>query len=240
MTDTYSDFSDICTRFYDLVVDAQEVAEFVHSKVQGYGPRRCLFIGGFFLVAQELQKLGLDLVVADYTEDMVREARLRLPNIQVEVADLRELPFENEFDAVFVIGRVFTHMLTNEDSSNALRGIHRSLRSGGVALVDNYEDSKIQVTDYFNGRVAVSDSTIEIVRESTTQLVSETPLIVNWSADYHVMSEGHDRTFRDQMHHRAFSRNEMKTLFEEHGFDVYSQGDNFDKTSFFTLAGRNN
>lgn len=238
MTETYSDFSHVCTRFYDLVVDPEEVAQFVYSKVRDYNPRKCLFVGGFFLVAKELQKLGLDLVIADYTEEMIREARKRLPNTRAEIADLRELPFEGEFDAVFVIGRVFTHMLTPQDSSRALQSIHTSLRPGGITLLDNYEDSKILVTNYFNGRITVKDSTITIVRESSTQLVSKNPSIVNWVADYHVTSNREVTNYRDEMHHRALSRDEMRTLFEEHDFEVYSQGDNFDETSFFTLAGR--
>lgn len=238
MTETYSDFSDICTKFYDLVVDPYQVAQFVYSKIEKYRPRSVLFVGGFFLVARELQKLGLDLVVTDYTDQMAREARSRLPDTRIELADLRELPFHEEFDTVLVIGRVFTHMLTSEDSSRALQSVNRALKSGGIVLLDNYEDSKIQVTDYFNGCVSVSDSTLQIVRESSTELISHDPLVVNWKAEYRATLGSETKSFNDEMHHRAFSRDEMKELLELHGFTVLGQGDNFDETSFFTLARR--
>ncbi len=238
MTETYSNSSDVCAKFYDLVIDPRQVANFVLSKVAGYRPGNCLFVGGFFLVARELQELGLTMTLVDYSEDMMREAYERLSNATTEVADLRKLPFEDEFDTVFVIGRVFTHMLTPEDASSALRSIHRSLKPGGVVFLDNYEDTKIQDTDYFNGRISVSDPAVEIVRDSSTCLVSRDPLIVNWKASYHIKSNGDSRSFSDEMYHRAFSRSEMQRLFEQHGFQVFSQGDNFDETSFFTVAGK--
>ena len=236
MSNTYSKFSDVCTKFYDLVLEPQGVADFVYAKIETYQPKNCLFVGGFFLVARELEKLGLNIVLTDYSQDMIEEARKRLPNTRAEVADLRELPFCSEFDAVLVIGRVFTHMLSPEDASKALKSVHRALKPGGITLLDNYEDSKIQCTDYFNGRVAVKDADLEIIRDSTTELISEQPFVVNWSARYQASSEHGSTEFSDEMKHRAFSRMEMAELFEKHGFCVEAQGDNFDETSFYTLG----
>ncbi|MCB0333012.1 MAG: class I SAM-dependent methyltransferase [Bdellovibrionales bacterium] len=238
MSDTYTNHSDICTKFYDLVVDPKEVADFVFSKIRNHNSKDCLFVGGFFLVARELQTLGLNLTLSDYSEDMIREAHTRLPDARAHVADLREMPFQNEFDTVLVIGRVFTHMLSSEDSSRALQSIHKALRPGGIVLLDNYEDTKIQVTEYFNGRVSVGDSAINITRDSSTELLTNDPCIVNWKATYHATANCTETSFQDEMPHRAFSRDEMRGLFEEAGFEVLAQGDNFDETSFFTLAGR--
>jgi SAM-dependent methyltransferase len=180
MADTYSDFSDVCVKFYDLVVDPEQVASFVYEKIAQFNPRNCLFVGGFFLVAKELQKLGLNIVATDYTEAMVREGHDRLENTRIICADLRELPFNGCFDIVLTVGRVFTHMLNPEDTSRALQSIHRALKPGGAVLVDNYEDSKIQVTDYFNARVTVHDAGVRITRDSSTGLISCDPLVVRW------------------------------------------------------------
>ena len=162
-----------------------------------------------------------------------------MPNTRVQVADIRDLRLaEGPVDVVFVVGRVFTHMLTPTDASKALESIYQALKPGGVVLLDNYEDSKIRVTNYFNGRVVVRDSDVEIVRDSTTEQISKSPFVVRWSAEYRATSGGATATFRDVMPHRAFSRDEMAALFREHGFTVCMQGDNFDETSFFTLASR--
>jgi SAM-dependent methyltransferase len=236
MAVTYSNFSEICTKFYDLVVDPIEVANFVCSKISDHNHQKCLFVGSFFLVADELQKLGIEIVLADYSKDMICEAKRRFPNTRAEVADLRNLPFRGDFDAIIVIGRVFTHMLTCKDSAQALISMHKALKPGGVVLIDNYEDTKIQTTNYFNGSISVENSAAKITRESSTDLISEDPMIVNWKAVYRATLEGNSVVFEDEILHRAFSRSEIYNLFEAHDFKVISQGDNFDETSFYTVA----
>ena len=51
-----------------------------------------------------------------------------------------------------------------------------------------------------------------------------------------ISQNGEEKVFQDEMLHRAFSRSEMKQLLEENGFLVLDQGDNFDETSFYTVA----
>jgi ubiquinone/menaquinone biosynthesis C-methylase UbiE len=228
---TYFDFASICTTFYDLVVDPREVAAFVRDKIGS--PKKVLFIGGFFSVAKELQ---FDLTIVDYTDAMVLEAKERLPNTRVVKADMRKLPFENEFDAVIVIGRVFTHMFTDDDVDKALQSIRKSLKSNGVLLFDNYETTKITKTNYFNGVVKVNNDKIEIIRDSTTELTSENPFIVDWKATYTVKKGQEVTTFTDAMPHRAFSREEISEFVQKNGFKLVATGDNFDETSFYALV----
>ena len=233
---TYQDFSDICTRFYDLVIDPDQVADFVAKKISAFQIKEILFVGGFFLVAKEIAKRGYSLTIVDYTDQMVAEGKKRLPDFVVNKADLRSLPFTQQFDCVLVIGRVFTHMLTEEDAVRALRSVLRSLRPGGLLFFDNYEASKIQRTDYFNGEVIVQDSVQRIVRSSTTSLISTEPFVVNWSARYEIASGTRSGYVEDEMLHRAFSREEIEQLLNRNHFAVIASGDNFDETSFYTLA----
>lgn len=235
-TATYSDFAGVCSCFYDLVVNPKEVASFITSKIDCSQPKKALFVGGFFLVAKELSRKGLRISIVDYSDEMVQQGRERLPSLSVEKADLLDLPFDSEFDFVFVVGRVFTHMLSEKDSAMALSSIHKSLKQGGTLFFDNYEDNKIEVTDYFNGRVVAESKEFKIIRNSTTDRVSEQPHVVNWKAEYNVFSDGSVLTYKDEMHHRAFSRGEISDLLAKHGFQVKEQGDNFDDTSFYTLA----
>ncbi len=236
ISQTYSTHSETCTKFYDLVSDPTEVAQFVLSKVEPFQPKQGLFVGGFFLVAKELIKHGLNLTVCDYSDEMVAQGRSRLPATKVIKADLKCLPFENQFDSIFVIGRVFTHMLANDDAKSAICSLEKSLKTGGIVLFDNYENSKIRKTDYFNGQVIVDDARSRIVRDSFTTLVSEEPYIINWKANYLSSENGVVSRFQDQMLHRAFSRNEVEQFCEACGLEVVDQGDNFDETSFYTLA----
>jgi SAM-dependent methyltransferase len=167
---------------------------------------------------------------------MVATGRKQLPGACVLKADLRSLPFDNEFDIVFVIGRVFTHMTTDEDLLQALTSCRRALVDSGKLFADNYEDTRIQATKYFNGRISVGDASSKIVRESTTERVSESPYVVKWRADYSGEFNGASFRFSDSIDHRAFSRDEFSRYLSTAGFTVEEQGDNFDETSFYTVA----
>ena len=140
---------------------------------------------------------------------------------------------------MFVIGRVFTHMTTDKDLSEALSSCRRALRPSGKFFVDNYEDSRIEVTKYFNGVIEVSEGDCAIVRASTTSRVSDSPFVVNWKAEYSGLFGGERFQFRDSIDHRAFSRSEFSRYLGGAGFEVLHQGDNFDETSFYTLSERN-
>ena len=232
----YSNLAIVCTKFYDLAVDEKKVAEFVESKIGKFEPKKILFVGGFFLVAKELLGKGYDLTVVDYTDEMVAEGKKRLPNTRIIKADVRDLPFKGEFDAVLVIGRVFTHMYSNDDANKALQSIRKSLKPNGILLFDNYEDSKITKTNYFNGKICLKEKGVEITRDSTTELISTEPFIVNWKATYTLKENGKSRRFKDGIEHRAFSRKEIKELVEHNGLKQIENGNNFDETSFYSIA----
>lgn len=236
MTSTYSKYADICAKFYELTLDKDFVGSFVYSKSGTEAGQKALFVGGMFDVAAFLFDKGLDISVVDYTDEMVEYGRKVLSGISVEKANLISLPFENEFDVIFVIGRVFTHMISNTDLMSALGSCFRALKPNGKLMLDNYEDSKICVTNYFNGVVKCADADSEIIRDSKTTLVSASPFVVSWDATYSGVSEGQEFKFSDSMEHRAWSREEIFRFLEKTGFSVLSQGDNFDETSFYTLV----
>ena len=235
-THLYSYLAKTCAKFYDLIINAEKVADFIDSKISRFKPKKILFIGGFFSVANELSKKGYHIDVADYTDEMVEEGKKRLPGIRVIKADIRSLSFENEFDAVLVIGRVFTHMYSDEDIRKALMSIKKSLKPKGILLFDNYEDTKITKTDYFNGRITGKDRKIEIIRDSSTEIISKNPFIINWKATYTIKENDTHQSFNDEMQHRAFSRQEIKSILEKNRFIQIVCADNFDDTSFYTIA----
>lgn len=238
MTSTYSTHAAICAKFYTLTLDAHKVAHFVIDKAGVQPGARALFIGGMFEIAAELSLKGFELTLVDYTDEMVALAAKRLPDCRVVRADLRELCFDQEFDAIFVVGRVFTHMTTDIDLRAALESCHKALKPSGILMADNYEDTKIQVTNYFNGRIDVRDEGSVISRISSTRKVSDSPYVVNWRATYSGEIAQEPFAFDDEIDHRAFSRAEFAMHLSQFGFRVIAQGDNFDETSFYSVARR--
>ena len=236
MSDTYTQHALICSKFYSLTVDSNAVASFIYSLLKAVPGQKTLFVGGMFEVAAGLVDLGLNITAVDYTDEMVAVGSSALPKARILKADLKDLNFSPQFDSVVIIGRVLTHMISDADLKSALKGCHRALLPGGVLLADNYESSKIQKTNYFNGQISCSDGVVEIVRSSKTELVSTSPHVVNWQANYSGRFQQQEFAFSDSMEHRAFSRTEFATELTAASFEVLEQGDNFDETSFYSLA----
>lgn len=238
MTSTYKEHARICAKFYDLSTNSQDVAKFVWENVGAWVGARALFVGGMFGVAAALMERGLELVIVDYSEEMVALGRERLPSAVVKIADLETLEVGEEFDFVLVVGRVFTHMIADAQVRSALKGCAKALKIRGRLFADNYESSKIERTSYFNGIVAQSCEGSEIARISRTTRISTVPHVVRWEALYEGQSEGHPFKFADSIDHRAFTRSEFACFVEDAEMTVKNQGDNFDETSFFTVAER--
>ena len=236
MSNTYREYGEICAKFYQLTLDSNAVAAFLFQNSPVRPSEKALFVGGMFDIAGALQKHGVETTVVDYTPEMVALGRKTLPLMKVEQADLKALPYENEFDHLFVVGRVFTQMISDEDLLLALLSCRKTLRGGGHLFFDNYEDLKIRVTPYFNGTVRAESADCTIERTSTTRLLSESPYVVLWQARYKGNIQGRYFDFSDAMEHRAWSRSEILPFLQESQFQLIRQGSNFDETSFFSLA----
>jgi trans-aconitate methyltransferase len=87
---------------------------------------RILDLGcGDGVLAKRLMDLGCDVLGVDGSPAMVEAARSR--GVSAQVMDGQELPFHEEFDAVF--SNAALHWMLNPDE--VLRRIRRALRSGG-------------------------------------------------------------------------------------------------------------
>ena len=83
-------------------------------------------------LTQQLAQSGAILRGVDASLSMVEAARARgltAPNFEVDHADLTQLPYNSEFDAVF--SNAALHWIPEPLQPAALSGIHRALRPGG-------------------------------------------------------------------------------------------------------------
>lgn len=76
-------------------------------------------------LTEQLAAVGAEVVGADTSEDFLDKARGR--GLNVQLIDGHDLPFKNEFDAVF--SNAALHWMTEPD--RVLRGVARALKSGG-------------------------------------------------------------------------------------------------------------
>jgi trans-aconitate 2-methyltransferase len=125
---------------YEKRSTAQQAwAEELIAKLKLRGDEHILDIGsgdGKVTVALSRQIPGGSVVGIDNSAEMVSRARekfpeKRFPNLRFQVADARNLKFENTFDVVF--SNATLHWV--KDHVPVLRGIEQSLRPGGRILL---------------------------------------------------------------------------------------------------------
>ena len=122
LADAYDVFVDVHSPYYTVAADALR-------RLLGAGSGRCLDLGcgGGHFTSLALE-LGWTVVAVDASQDQLRIARRRLPQVELVRADAGALPFADEsFDAAF---STFTH--TDFDDFAAAAGqVLRVLRRGG-------------------------------------------------------------------------------------------------------------
>lgn len=87
-----------------------------------------------------LSKRGFDVTGYDLSEALLERARTDADAQHAEVrwihGDMRDLPFESEFDAVINIFTSFGYFHDEEDDVRTVHGVRRALRPGGRFLLE--------------------------------------------------------------------------------------------------------
>lgn len=78
-------------------------------------------------LTSEIAATGAHVVGVDRSAEMIAEARIKFPALSFEAVDARQLPFTEEFEAVF--SNAVLHWIP--DAEAVVRGVARSLRPGG-------------------------------------------------------------------------------------------------------------
>jgi trans-aconitate 2-methyltransferase len=94
---------------------------------------RILDVGcGTGQLAAEIARAGAQVVGVDSSEAMIEQARANFPDMRFEHADVRSLPFQEEFDAVF--SNAVLHWVKDADDAAAAMG--GALKHAGRLVVE--------------------------------------------------------------------------------------------------------
>lgn len=78
-------------------------------------------------LTSRIAESGAEVAGVDRSAEMVAAARLAYPSLRFEISDARNLPFRDEFDAVF--SNAMLHWI--HETELVLRGVWKALRPGG-------------------------------------------------------------------------------------------------------------
>ncbi len=90
-----------------------------------------------------LAKRGYQVTGQDLSEVLLHHARVEAEAQDVKIrwmqSDMRNIPFENEFDAVINIFTAFGYLENEEEDQKVLQQVYKALESGGLFLLETMQ-----------------------------------------------------------------------------------------------------
>lgn len=170
----------------------------------------------------ELARRGFRVVGVDVSPAMVEIARRKAAEAGVdarfEVVDMRELEYEEEFDAATCFFTSINYNVTDGDLERTLRGVYRALRRGGVFLAD--APNPLRARRWLEGvpsawRVDGEGVSILVIDAVAMSSVSG---LIDWNRTLLISEEGRLTMVADRHRLRAYTAGELKLFARLAGF----------------------
>jgi SAM-dependent methyltransferase len=91
------------------------------------------------MLARRFLKSGCDYLGLDLFDEMLNIARKETGESRFVQGDMRELMFDDTFDAVLITGRSIAYVTENRGIMDTLTDIHRALKTNGLLVFDLFE-----------------------------------------------------------------------------------------------------
>lgn len=161
----------------------------------------------------ELAKRGYEVTGVDWSPEFLDHARTRATAgaVRWERRDMRDLPWNSEFDGVFCVGNSFGY-LDDEGNAAFLRAVAAALRPGGRFVLDT---------------PMVLENLLQHIQDRAWWKVGDILLLVaneydagkeRLQTEYTFLSNGQSVVRRGS--HRAYAYRELVELIESAGFSV--------------------
>ena len=232
-------FAEYYAELYDLLYRQkpyEQEASFLHEQLRHHGvasgARLLELACGTGEHAIRLAKLGYAVTATDYSAAMVERARKKSERQKIPICferrDMRELPVPDlPFDAAFCLFDSIGYLQTDAAIAAALDGVCRSLRPGGVFIVEFWH-APAMLNGFDPVRVRrFRDGEATILRISETELERERALA---HVTYNIYELRADSTYRhvtERHSSRYFTVVEMERLARQHGFTPAAAYDGF-------------
>jgi len=212
MTQLYSTLAEIYHMMYRNIFEYDVEFNFYHSILAANQCQKILEIGcGSGMLARRFIDKGYDYLGLDLSHEMLEIARREVKSDQFTQGDMRNLIFDNQFDAILITGRSIAYITDNQGIIDTLNGVHKSLKDKGLLVFGVFEANRIfEKFDDFEQIVDCNNKKIKRISHLEKNLA--TGWTWDWLARYIIEDEDGIREVEDQTTLRAFTRDEI-TLF---------------------------
>lgn len=136
-----------------------------------------------------LARRGANVLGVDVTPEYLRQARLAAKftkNVQYERVDMRRLGFVRQFDAAINLWTSFGYFNDPKDDHRTLKGVARSLKPGGLFLIDTIDFAVLRKTPEKRHWARRSDGAY--VLEEAKVVEGRDPRVIN---EWTILRAGH-------------------------------------------------
>lgn len=116
-----------------------------------------------------IAKAGYDVTGVDFTSSMLAQAREKATAAGLSInfieADIRTLDLPHKYDFIFIPFNSIHHLYRNEDLFEALSGVKRHLKAGGLFLLDCFNPDIRYVTEGEKGELEIANYVTKDGRE---------------------------------------------------------------------------
>lgn len=169
-----------------------------------------------------LNGLGLNVVGVDLSEQSIMHAKQHeKQNLYFVKADLRSLPFENEFDYGLNLFTSFAYSDSWDENLLILQEINKTLKKDGFLLIDFLNASKIILNENAKEEKVLDGIEFKISKEIKNKRIVK---------KIEFESEGKSYSFEEKV--QLLELSDFEKLFKQSGFVLKSVFGNYNLDSF--------
>ncbi len=220
MTRLYSTLAHVYHELYQHVFDYDKEYSFYDSILKSNNCKKIQEVGcGSGMLARRFLKNGYDYLGVDLFNEMLDIARTEVKADVFMQCDMRNLSFNQPFDAVMITGRSISYVTDNKGIIDTFTGIHKSLKNNGLLIFGVFEANGI--FDNFNDfeqNIEHGNKRIRRISKLKKNLI--TGWAYDWYAKYIIEENGKISEYDDITTLRAFTKDEILLFLKLTDFRV--------------------
>lgn len=171
MVERYTSSAETYDLVYGDVIDYEATASQLTELIRARRPAACTLLEAACGTGAVLMPLQAEFEVQgfDLSEDMLRVARAKLPDIDLRQGDMRDFEWGSRYDAVICMFSSIGYMTDSVSLEAAYGRFAAHLVPGGVVIVEGWLEPAAYIVGHVGGN-AVGDDRLQVHRVNTSWL----------------------------------------------------------------------